>query len=165
MVPIVRVRSRRDGTGHIATSRRGAARGLFRRSCAPHVAALIYNYMVVNSGPIVDDPEQRIDRLFHALADPTRRDILRRAMDGEPSVSILARAYPMSFAAVQKHVAVLARAGLVSKSPRGREQLVRTDIDALRRVRHALDELEALWRDRIDRFAEVLAEPTEGAEQ
>jgi DNA-binding transcriptional ArsR family regulator len=102
--------------------------------------------------------EAETDRLFQALADATRRDILRRCMGGEPSLSRLAGMYPMSFAAVHKHVAVLERAGLVSKERRGREQLVRTDGDAIGRARRVLDELEALWRRRIDRMAELLAE-------
>ena len=79
-------------------------------------------------------------------------------MRGEPSLSRLADMYPMSFAAVHKHVAVLERAGLVSKERRGREQLVSTDGDALGRARRVLDELEALWRRRVDRMAELLAE-------
>ncbi|WP_426570047.1 ArsR/SmtB family transcription factor [Streptomyces canus] len=99
-----------------------------------------------------------LDRLFHALADPTRRDILRRCVDGELSVSQLAAAYPMSFAAVQKHVAVLERAGLVGKQRRGREQLVRTEPDAVMRARRALDELESLWRGRVERMTDLLAE-------
>jgi len=98
------------------------------------------------------------DHLFHALADATRRDILRRCVRGELSVSRLAAAYPMSFAAVQKHVAVLERAGLVTKQRRGREQLVRSDLDAVRRARQALDELEAVWRGRVDRMAQLLAQ-------
>jgi DNA-binding transcriptional ArsR family regulator len=77
-------------------------------------------------------------------------------------VSSLAERYPMSFAAVQKHVAVLERAGLVKKERRGREQLVRTDVETLRIVHALLDQLEAQWRDRIDRFGEVLAEPDGG---
>jgi DNA-binding transcriptional ArsR family regulator len=97
-----------------------------------------------------------VDELFHALADTTRRDILRRCVDGEPSVSRLAQAYPMSFAAVQKHVAVLERAGLVTKERRGREQLVRTDADAVGRARQALDELEAAWRGRVERMSDLL---------
>jgi DNA-binding transcriptional ArsR family regulator len=105
--------------------------------------------------------EAEVDRLFQALADATRRDILRRCMRGEPSLSRLADMYPMSFAAVHKHVAVLERAGLVSKDRRGREQLVRTDGDALGRARRVLDELEALWRRRVDRMAELLAEVPE----
>jgi DNA-binding transcriptional ArsR family regulator len=102
--------------------------------------------------------DETVDRLFHALADTTRRDILRRCVRGELSVSRLAEAYPMSFAAVQKHVAVLERAGLVSKQRSGREQLVRTDPDAVSRARQALDELESAWRGRVDRMARLLAE-------
>jgi DNA-binding transcriptional ArsR family regulator len=108
---------------------------------------------------VVDDfTDEAVDHLFHALADATRRDILRRSIQGELSVSQLAQAYPMSFAAVQKHVAVLERAGLVTKERRGREQLVRTDPDAVRRARQALDQLEAAWRGRVDRMAQLLAQ-------
>src|SRR5436190_9387864 len=101
---------------------------------------------------------QRADRLFHALSDATRRDIVTQTLDRERSVSDLARLYPMSFAAVQKHVAVLADAGLVSKHRRGREQLVRGEVGRVRDVRRLLDELEAIWRDRLDRFGAVLAD-------
>ncbi len=99
----------------------------------------------------------KVDCLFHALADTTRRDILHRCARGEPSVSRLADVYPMSFAAVQKHVAVLERAGLVTKERRGREQLVRTDGDAVGRARLVLDELESAWRGRVDRMGDLLA--------
>ena len=106
---------------------------------------------------VVDDlVAEEVDELFRALADPTRRDILRRCADGEPSVSRLAQGYPMSFAAVQKHVAVLERAGLVTKERRGREQLVRTDAGAVGRARQALDELEATWRGRVERMSDLL---------
>ncbi|MFI8214356.1 ArsR/SmtB family transcription factor [Streptomyces sp. NPDC085932] len=108
---------------------------------------------------VVDElSDETVDRLFHALADTTRRDILRRCVRGELSVSRLAEAYPMSFAAVQKHVAVLERAGLVTKQRSGREQLVRTDPDAVDRARRALDALESAWRGRVDRMARLLAE-------
>jgi DNA-binding transcriptional ArsR family regulator len=103
-------------------------------------------------------PPEVVDEVFRALADPTRRDILRRCAAGEPSVSRLAQAYPMSFAAVQKHVATLERAGLVTKERHGREQLVRTDDGALGRARQALDELEATWRGRVDRMSDMLAQ-------
>jgi DNA-binding transcriptional ArsR family regulator len=106
---------------------------------------------------VVDDlAAEEVDELFRALADPTRRDILRRCVGGEPSVSGLAQAYPMSFAAVQKHVAVLERAGLVTKERRGREQLVRTDADAVGRARQALEELETTWRGRVERMSDLL---------
>ncbi len=99
-----------------------------------------------------------MDIVFHALADATRRDILRRSTRGDLSVSGLAAAYPMSFAAVQKHVAVLERAGLVTKARRGREQIVTTEPDGVRRAREALDRLEATWRVRVDQMDLLLAE-------
>jgi len=106
---------------------------------------------------VVDQPtDEEVDGLFHALSDATRRDILRRCIATEPSVSELAGAYPMSFAAVQKHVAVLERAGLVNKERRGRRQLVRTDAEAVSRAREALDELEAAWRGRVERMSDLL---------
>jgi DNA-binding transcriptional ArsR family regulator len=104
---------------------------------------------------------EEIDDLFHALADATRRDILHRCLETQPSVSRLADVYPMSFAAVQKHVAVLERAGLVTKERRGREQLVRTDVDAVMRARRILDELEAAWRGRVARMADLLGQVPE----
>jgi len=106
--------------------------------------------------------EAELDQLFHALADATRRDLLRRSAAGKLSVSRLAEGYTMSFAAVQKHVAVLERAGLVTKTRHGREQLVRTDPTAVQRARQALDELEATWRGRVDRMTDLLTTPTEG---
>ncbi len=112
---------------------------------------------------VVDElSDTEVDRLFHALADRTRRDIVQRAMTGDHSVSELARRYDMSFAAVQKHVAVLERAALVRKTRRGREQLVRTNVAALRHAQTLLDQLESLWRDRLDRFESVLTEPDRG---
>ncbi len=105
--------------------------------------------------------EEQVDELFRALADSTRRDILRRCAIGGSSVSGLADAYPMSFAAVQKHVAVMERAGLVTKERRGRERIVRTDTDVVRRVRQVLDQLELSWRGRVDRMASLLTEDSE----
>ena len=98
-----------------------------------------------------------MDLLFHALADTTRRDIVRRTMDGSFSVSTLARDYPMSFAAVQKHVAVLEKAGLVTKQRRGREHLVAGNPAALRAAHDALDRLELVWRERVARMDDRLA--------
>jgi DNA-binding transcriptional ArsR family regulator len=106
-------------------------------------------------GDVTDD---QVDSLFHALADATRRDIVHRCIRAESSVSRLADVYPISFAAVQKHVAVLERAGLVTKERNGREQLVRTDPDAVGRARRVLDELETVWRGRVGRMAELLAQ-------
>lgn len=99
-----------------------------------------------------------VDRLFHALADSTRRDILRRTLLGEPSISELATGYAMSFAAVQKHVAVLEGAGLVSKTTRGRERRVSGDPEQLARARRLLEAYADLWRGRIDRLDALLAD-------
>ena len=100
--------------------------------------------------------DARADLVFNALADATRRDIVRRSVAGELSVSALARSYPMSVTAVQKHVAVLERAGLVHKERHGREQRVRADIEAVQAAGRLLDDLEQLWRERLDRFETAL---------
>jgi len=117
----------------------------------------IYNLMVVDSFT-----DSEVDRLFHALADATRRDIVRRVLVAEHSVSGLARDYPMSVTAVQKHVAVLEEAGLVAKRRHGREQRVAGQPAALRRAQQLLDTYEQLWRERIDRMTDVLAEDDRG---
>ena len=100
------------------------------------------------------------DHMFGALADHTRRDIVRRAINAEEGVVELASHYPMSFAAVQKHVAVLERAGLVTKERVGRRKVVRTNLEQLLVVRRLLDQYEALWRGRIDRMTELISETT-----
>jgi DNA-binding transcriptional ArsR family regulator len=96
------------------------------------------------------------DHVFAALADATRRDIILRALDGVEGVVELARHYPMSFAAVQKHVAVLERAGLVTKDRDGRRKVVRTDVERLRLARGVLDRYEALWRGRVERMTDLI---------
>src|SRR3954452_19024860 len=109
---------------------------------------------------MTEEDEERADAFFHALADRTRRDILRRVLAGEHSVSTLAASYDMSFAAVQKHVAVLERAGLIVKRRHGREQLASGDVEAVRSVSSMLDELDGIWRGRGARIDDPLAEPT-----
>ena len=113
---------------------------------------LTYNQMVV------DHDERLADLQFGALADRTRRDILRRAHEGRLSVSALAREYPISLAAVQKHVAVLERAELVTKHRVGRESIVRVEADALEGARAALDRLASDWRGRIERIDNIIDE-------
>jgi DNA-binding transcriptional ArsR family regulator len=97
------------------------------------------------------------DPVFAALADHTRRDIVRHAITSEEGVLELASHYPMSFAAVQKHVAVLERAGLITKQRIGRRKVVRTNLEALLVARRLLDQYEGLWRARIDRMNELIA--------
>ena len=102
-----------------------------------------------------------IDSVFGALADATRRDIVRRAIDGAEGVAELAGHYPMSFAAVQKHVAVLERAGLVTKRRIGRRKVVRTNVEGLRVARTLLDRYEDLWRGRVDRMTDLISDMKE----
>jgi DNA-binding transcriptional ArsR family regulator len=104
------------------------------------------------------------DRIFSALADTTRRDIVRRAIAGEEGVAELASHYPMSFAAVQKHVAILERAGLVSKQRIGRRKVVRTSVERIRVAQDLLDRYQELWRGRFDRMAELINDTKETQE-
>jgi DNA-binding transcriptional ArsR family regulator len=139
--------------------------------CALHLPILTYNHMVLYNalsdsdltGPGLTDPgltDPELDRLFRALADTTRRDIVARVLGGEgASVSTLASRYAMSFAAVQKHVAVLEEAGLVTKHRRGRERIVRGNPERLARARELLVRLESLWRERFEQLDDLLAEP------
>ena len=99
-----------------------------------------------------------MDLVFHALADATRRDIVARVISREQSVSDLASAYTMSFAAVQKHVAVLERAMLITKERRGREQIVHPEASMLGRAARLLDSYEEIWRARTERIDWILAE-------
>ena len=101
------------------------------------------------------------DQIFAALADATRRDIVLRALNGDEGVAELAGHYPMSFAAVQKHVAVLERAGLVTKERTGRRKVVRTNMDGLRLARGLLDQYEALWHGRIERMTDLITSSEE----
>src|SRR4051795_10226355 len=119
---------------------------------------LIYNQVVVDllTGAALSGPDA--DRVFHALADATRRDILARAIEREQSVSALARRYEMSLTAVQKHVAVLERAALVSKQRSGREQRVVANPETLRKAARLLAAFEQLWIQRATKIAEILAE-------
>lgn len=131
--------------------------GPLRTPCAEDEEVITYNHMVVFSR--LSDTEA--DRLFRALADATRRAIVTRLLSGEEaSVSALAARYDMSFAAVQKHIAVLERAGLVSKRAQGRERIVRGNPERIARARELLAELEDLWKARFNQLDAVLAEPT-----
>ena len=105
------------------------------------------------------------DRIFGALGDATRRDIVRRAIDGQEGVAELAAHYPMSFAAVQKHVAILERAGLVSKHRSGRRKVVCANPEGLRVARRLLDRYEELWRERVERMDQLLSQSPKEADR
>ena len=122
-----------------------------------HLTRPIYNHTVV----FVQMAPPDFDRMFGALADYTRRDIVRRAITAEEGIVELASHYSMSFAGVQKHIAILERAGLVTKARVGRRKVVRTSLEQLLLVRRLLDEYEELWRGRIDRMVELMSETQE----
>jgi len=107
------------------------------------------------------DAGRNFDLVFGALADGTRRDIVRRAISGNEGVAELAQHYPMSFAAVQKHIAILERAGLVAKHRNGRRKVVRTELEALRIAQGLLKRYEDMWRERFDRMTQLLEESKE----
>lgn len=125
--------------------------------CARPSDDLRYNQMVVHDA-VTRLPDEEVDRIFRALADSTRRDILRRTLQGEVSVSQLAAFYDMSFAAVQKHVAVLEGAGLVTKHPHGRERRVRGNPEGVQRAQELLGRYEDIWRGRITRLDALLGD-------
>ncbi len=122
-------------------------------------APLFYNHMVVDLPSGLSLSDEEVDRIFHAMASSIRRDILRRTLLEEQSVSGLAAAYDVSFAAIQKHVAVLEEASLVSKRPDGRSRLVRARPETIARARELLARYEELWRHRVDQLDALLAEP------
>jgi DNA-binding transcriptional ArsR family regulator len=151
----------------VITAGRGGLDGRARRPAAAASGTAIltgaeYNHMVVSmQATFLTDPTFDADRVFAALADATRRDIVRRAMDGEQGIVELSAHYPMSFAAVQKHIAVLERAGLVTKARIGRRKVVRTNVEAIRMAQRLLDRYEQLWRDRVDRMSALIEETRE----
>jgi DNA-binding transcriptional ArsR family regulator len=137
---------------HLVPALTDFAEDLDSWSCGSDRTKLTYNLVVV----LQEESEESLNQLFRALADGTRRDILARSLTETPSVSDLAARYEMSFAAVQKHVAVLQRAGLIQKRPHGREQLVSTNRARLRRAGELLDHFESIWRQRMAQLDEVL---------
>ena len=101
--------------------------------------------------------------LFCSGPAPAAARAVRRAIDGEEGVAELATHYPMSFAAVQKHVAVLERAGLVTKHRIGRRKVVRANLEGLRVARRLLDRYDELWRERVERMDQLISRsPEEG---
>ena len=102
--------------------------------------------------------DEQVNRIFRALADTTRRDIVRRTLTAEASISELARDYDMSFAAVQKHVAVLEAADLVARIPRGRERIIQGNPETIRRAQSPLAHFEQNCRGRTDRPDALSAE-------
>lgn len=97
-----------------------------------------------------------LDSIFGSLADPTRRDILRRVANDELSVSQIALPYDLTLAAVSKHLKVLEKANLIIKRRRGKEQIVNLAPDALANADEYLEYYRQLWERRFDALEELL---------
>ncbi len=106
--------------------------------------------------------EHDLNRVFHALGDPTRRAILDRLAAGEATVSRLSRPFDLSFAAVSKHLGVLENAGLVTRRARGRERLCRINPEALADARAWLEFHERFWTDRLDALEALVGSAPDG---
>jgi DNA-binding transcriptional ArsR family regulator len=101
-----------------------------------------------------------LDAVFGSLSDPTRRDILKKVSRQSMTVGEIARHYPLTFAAVAKHLDVLHRAKLISKERRGREQLVSITPDTLRAANRHLETYQQLWENRLDSLGRYLKTTT-----
>ncbi|ARP76897.1 ArsR/SmtB family transcription factor [Bordetella genomosp. 6] len=97
-----------------------------------------------------------LDRVFHALSDPTRRAMLRRLADGEHNIRALAAPFAMSFTAASKHLKVLESAGLVSRRVQGRSHLCRIDAAPLAAIDQWLKFYERFWNARLDMLETLL---------
>jgi DNA-binding transcriptional ArsR family regulator len=99
---------------------------------------------------------RRLDRVYGAIADPTRRAILGTLAGGEVNVGTLARRFPISFNGVSKHVKVLEQAGLVRRSVRGREHWLRLRPQPLRDASRWLEHYREFWETRLDALEDFL---------
>jgi DNA-binding transcriptional ArsR family regulator len=106
-----------------------------------------------------------LDRMFHALADPTRRDMVERLSRGPASVSELARPLAMSLPAVVQHLQVLQASGLVRSEKIGRVRTCRLEPKALRTAEHWISARRTQWERRLDRLGDYLARHPESATQ
>jgi DNA-binding transcriptional ArsR family regulator len=100
--------------------------------------------------------ESDLDGVFHALADPTRRAMLRRLAGGPCKIGDLAAPFPMSFAAASKHVKVLEAAGLLTRTVEGRAHICRLEARALREAESWLEFYERFWTGQFDRLEALI---------
>lgn len=105
---------------------------------------------------MVECIEAPLDLIFHSLADPTRRDILRRLSQAEHTISELAKPYAMSLAAIAKHINVLDKAGLVIKRRNGKEKVIRLVPQTIKAAEAHLTEYERIWAARYDALEALL---------
>jgi len=94
--------------------------------------------------------ESRLDHIFGAVADPTRRAILRRLGKSPARVTEIAKDFPISLNSVSKHLQVLERAGLLRREIRGREHLCALNVQPLREASGWMEEVRTFWESRLD---------------
>lgn len=107
---------------------------------------------------MVEQSAARLDAVFHALGDATRRQMLGALMEGERSITQLAAPFAMSLAAASKHIRVLESAGLIRRQVRGRSHLCRLDPGPLATAHRWLAAYERFWSDRLDILERLLRE-------
>lgn len=109
---------------------------------------------------MVNSQAQRLDRIFHALSDPTRRSILTSISSKESTVSEIARPYRMSLAAVSKHLKVLESAGLIDRKRVGSFQVVSLRAESLKSAAEWLSFYEKFWNTKLDALKDLLEKRT-----
>jgi DNA-binding transcriptional ArsR family regulator len=114
---------------------------------------------------MVEQQAARLDAVFHALADPTRRQMLRRLAERESSIGELAAPFNMTFAGASKHIKALERAGLVRRRIRGRTHLCRLDPAPLANAHEWLRYYEQFWSERLDILEHLLSQADSARDQ
>jgi DNA-binding transcriptional ArsR family regulator len=104
----------------------------------------------------------QVDRVFHALGDPTRRAMIEKLSEGPVSVSKLAKPLDITLAAVVQHLQVLERSGLVRTEKVGRVRTCSVEPKGLTVVERWIADRRSLWESRFDRLGKLLAEPDQG---
>jgi DNA-binding transcriptional ArsR family regulator len=111
---------------------------------------------------MVEHEITRLDTVFHALGDPTRRQMLQALAEGERTVSQLADPFAISLAAASKHIKALERAGLIRREVRGRTHLCRLDPGPLASAHEWLGFYQRFWTERLDILERLLREEDAG---
>jgi len=104
--------------------------------------------------------ETTLDRTFAALADPTRRNLLRLLSRGETRVTELARPFAISLPAVSKHLVVLERAGLLQRRRQGREHQMQLQAAPMKEAARWMEEYRTFWEGSLDQLAAYLEDST-----
>ena len=118
------------------------------------MAGVRFNHMVKSSG--IRAQAARLDGVFHALSDATRRSILRKVANGEKTVGQIAEPYPISLAAISKHLKVLEGARLIQREKRGSFQIVRINAAPMREAGEWIAYYEKFWNEQLDALEKLI---------